>query len=167
MKTSSQKHADLKELSRKIKVNIFEMLKLTDELLRDPEYVDQFGGEAQLIDTLETSEFSHFGGQPSLASMLRAYRANPKRATWQEYHFNLRVMIDLATPAKEKAAEPHINWKKKCGELELQVEQLESSLNESRRLCESLTKEVERLKIESAEMRGRLKYIEGRSLVRS
>jgi len=100
-KTSSQKHAELKRLSRKAARNIYDMLRLADQILQDHEYVDRFGGEPQLIEAMENDEFLHFGGNPSLPSMLRAFRANPLLKTWQEYRFNVRAMIDLAEPEPE------------------------------------------------------------------
>ena len=125
-KTTSQKHAELKKLSEQTQRNIYDMLRLADEILQDHEYVDQFGSEAELIEQMETTEFSHFGGQPSLGAMLRAYRFNPKRATWDEYSYNLRVMIDLATPEREPNTFERTNWKQRCAELEEQVKLLQS-----------------------------------------
>ncbi len=91
--TTSQKHAKLKLLSKQTQNNIFAMLKYADEILADFAYVDKFGGEGAILDAFSENEFSHFGGQPSLEAMLKAYRANPAKATWEEYNFNLRVMI--------------------------------------------------------------------------
>jgi len=99
--TTSQKHAELKRLSKTVARNIYDMLRLADQVLQDNEYVDRFGGEPQLIEAMENDEFLHFGGNPSLSSMLRAYRANPVLKTWQEYRFNIRAMIDLAEPEPE------------------------------------------------------------------
>ena len=126
VKTTSQKHAELKKLSQQTQRNIYDMLRLTDEILQDHEYVDQFGSEAELIEQMEAVEFSHFGGQPSLGAMLRAYRLNPKRAIWEEYNYNLRVMIDLATPDRSPSTPARVNWKARCEELEEQVKLLQS-----------------------------------------
>ena len=109
--TTSQKHARLKQLSQQTQQNIYDMLRLVDEILQDREYIDQHGGEGPLLDSFENHEFSHFGGSPSLSSMLRAYRHNPKKAVWQEHAFNLRVMIDLATPEKDRGDVQRVNWK--------------------------------------------------------
>lgn len=124
--TTSQKHAKLKTLSTQVKANIYEMLKLTDEILQDHEYVDSRGGELALMDEFEAKEFSHFGGNPSLHTMLKAYRANPDKGLWEEYGYNLRVMIDLCTPEREKSDKERINWKARCAELENKIAALES-----------------------------------------
>jgi len=102
MVTTSQKHAELKRLGKEAAKTIYDMLRLSDEILSDHEYVDQFGGEPKLIDMLEKDEFAHFGGDPSLSAMLRAFRANPKETTWKEYRFNVRAMIELAREQEDK-----------------------------------------------------------------
>ena len=151
--STSQKHARLKKLSKETQNNIFEMLKLADEILKDREYVDQFGSQAALMDMLEETEFSHFGGKLSLQSMLRAYRANPDLKTWETNKFNLVVMIDLSEPSREKeeverndwkarfkeAEEEAAKWEARCVELESQVSELTAN-------CDKLTGQVELLK---------------------
>jgi len=139
MRTTSQKHAALKKLSKQTQDNIFEMLTLANEILHDAEYVDQFGGEADVIDAMELSEFSHFGGQPSLPSMLRAFRANPKKSTWQEYNFNLRVMIDLAEPERERGDVTRVNWKAKCATLEEELAEVREECSQLRGQVRLLT----------------------------
>ena len=103
-KTTSQKHAELKGLAKQSARNIWDMLRLAVEILADLEYIDKFGGEGPMLDLLEAEEFIHFGGDPSLTAMLRAYRANPQLAKWQEYRFNVRAMIELARAAECKNA---------------------------------------------------------------
>ena len=96
-KSTSQKRADLKALGKQARENIYAMLKLADEILKDQDYVDQFhGGEIEVMQQMEADEFVHFGGDPSLAAMLKAYRENPGEDVWQEYRYNIRAMIDLA-----------------------------------------------------------------------
>lgn len=101
MATSGQKRAELKRLAKAARDSLYRMLQIVDELLADVEYVDRFKGESQLIDDIEAKEFAHFGGSPSLAAMLRAYRANPKKFTWAKYNFNIAAMIELAAPPPE------------------------------------------------------------------
>lgn len=102
MTTTSQKHAELKKLGKQARETIYDMLRLTTEILADHEYVDQFGGEVGLRDLLEAEEYVHFGGDPSLTAMLRAYRANPDEATWKEYRYNIRAMIELANEQEDR-----------------------------------------------------------------
>ena len=161
-KTTSQKHAELKKLSRQVQQNIYDMLKLVDEILQDREYIDQYGGEGPLLDAFENGEFSHFGGSPSLASMLRAYRHNPKKAVWQEHAFNLRVMIDLATPEKDRGDVQRVNWKARCAELEEDVKRLSAMLEEYRTTSADLRQRCDDLTAANGELRGELKAVRRR-----
>lgn len=157
MASTSQKHAELKKLSKQVKENIFDMLRLTDEILSDKKYVDEFVSESALIEMIEQQEFGHFGGNPSLSAMLRAFRANPKKATWQEYHFNIRAMIDLANPDEEKQDRAgRVDWKGKTAELEEQVESQQATIDELTSSNAELREHVEKLTTELAEMRGQL-----------
>lgn len=160
MATSKQKHSQLKNLSKTIKTSIYDMLKLTDELLSDHDYVDAFGGEDQLIDSLEADEFSHFGGSPSLPEMLRAYRHTPKLAAWKEYRFNIRAMIELAKPERESEAKERINWRALAKELESKVARLESALDQYRKSDSEKDSQIRELTAELGELRGELKAVQ-------
>jgi prefoldin subunit 5 len=155
--TTSKKHAKLKQLARQTQQNIFDMLRIVDEILQDREYVDQHGGEGPLLDSFENHEFSHFGGTPALSAMLRAYRHNPKKAIWQEHAFNLRVMIDLATPEKDRGEVQRINWKSRCAELEEEVKRLNIMLEEYRATANDLRQRCDELTGANGELRGELK----------
>lgn len=126
MTPTNQKHAELKRLSRQAKDCLFDMLKITSELIADHEYVEEFGGEAAFLELLEETEFSHFGGDPGLAAMLHAFRAFPQREQWEEYKMNVRAMIALARPAQDREPGKRTNWKAKCAELELRIAELEA-----------------------------------------
>lgn len=154
--TSSQKRAELKRLARQCQHNIFEMLKIVDELLSDHEYVDQFGGEGPLLDHIEAEEFSHFGGSPKLGAMLRAYRHNPRRAIWEEHRFNVLALIELAAPAKETADGPRISWKAKCKELEAQLAQQVAVNEDLKKTVAELRAKCDALVAENGELKGRL-----------
>lgn len=156
--TSGQKRAELRRLSKASQQNIFDMLRLACELIDDHAYVDQFGGEPQLVEQMEAEEFSHFGGVPKLGLMLRAFRANPKLATWKENKFNVQVMIDLAKPPKEKNETTRTDWKAKCAELELQNDQLNAQLSS----VATLNAQIEELKAENNRLRGRIEQMERR-----
>ena len=160
--TTGQKHAELKKLGKQAKQNIYNMLRLTDAILRDHEYVDQYGGEGPLIDYFENNEFSHFGGQPSLTSMLRAYRHNSDQEVWQEHDYNLRVMIDLATPEKDRGDVQRVNWKARCAELEEEVKRLSAMLEEYRTTSADLRQRCDDLTAANGELRGELKAVRRR-----
>lgn len=171
-KTTSQKHAQLKKLSGQARQHIYDMLRLTSEILEDHEYVDKFGGEAQLIEAIEAEEFAHFGGQPSLASMLRAYRENPKKSTWQEYRFNLRVMIDLATPERDRGDATRVNWRALAAKEKEDRERLQEALDRANdRIAiqdvtiDELQKSNIELREEASELRGQMKLLRRDSLV--
>lgn len=160
MKTASQKRAELKGLAKKSRDNIFSMLKLADEILKDAEYVDEFGGEDLLMDHMQDEEFAHFGGSPSLSEMLRAYRANPSKGTWSEYKHNIWAMIELANPKKEGTATERVNWKARCKEAEFERDQLRDQVSEQRQLIDRLQDEVVELREENATLKGRLIELE-------
>ncbi len=155
--TSGKKRAELKRLSKDARKTLHSMLRLADELLRDLDYVDQFGGESNLLDDLEAKEFAHFGGSPTLTQMLRAFRANPSQATWEEYSHNVWAMIELARPAKDAGPAERVNWKSLAKELQVQVETLTVELEKQRQENEKLSAEVRGLAEQNAEMRGELK----------
>jgi hypothetical protein len=150
--TTSQKHAELKRLGKQSQYNIYEMLRLTQQILDDHEYVDQFGGEGPLLEMLEKDEFAHFGGNPALATMLRAYRANPDRELWEKYRYNIRAMIDLAEPEKEKRESTRTNWK-------AEAEKLREDLARLTAENAALREQVEDLLQANGELRGELKWL--------
>lgn len=160
MATSSQKRSELKKLAKQSRENIFRMLQIVDELLEDKEYVDQFGGEAQLMDHIEVEEFAHFGGNPALSSMLRAFRANPKKSTWAEYRYNIRAMIDLASPEKESGETQRTNWKALAKELQLKLEQAEATLNDYREQVGAMREKVSESERERGILEGRIVELE-------
>lgn len=138
---TEQKHAELKKLGKKSRTNLYDMLKLATEIVDDPEYCDQYGGQSALIDHLEATDFAHFGGKPSLANMIRAYRKHPDKGTWDEYQHNIHAMIDLSRPEKSTEAKEKISWKALAKELQVKVEILETELGDLRsRHEQTLTK---------------------------
>lgn len=94
------------------------MLRLTQQILDDHDYVDQFGGEGPLLKMLEKDEYAHFGGNPDLVTMLRTYQAIPDKEIWEKYRYNIRAMIDLATPSKKRNESSRTDWKAKAEKLE-------------------------------------------------
>jgi len=158
--TTSQKHAQLKGLSRNTQQNIYEMLRLANEILQDHQYVDGLGGEGKLLDMLEKEEFSHFGGDPSLPAMLRAYRYSPQLETWREYRFNIRALIELAAPDSEGADATRTNWKALAKALQAELEQAKAALEEYRRTNAELRNNHEAHLGEIGELRGRLAVLE-------
>jgi hypothetical protein len=129
MMRTSEKRARLKQLSTESQKNIHEMLRLAVEILDDHDYTDANGGQQKLMGEMETKDFAHFGGDPSLSSMLRAYRANPDIKAWQEHRFNVRAMIVLAAPVRPKQDRtPPVNHKKAAEELREKLAQKEAVL---------------------------------------
>lgn len=159
---AGKKRAKLKQLATTIRKGIFEMIKIADELLSDFAYVDQFGGEAALIEDMENKEFAHFGGSPSLGQLLRAYRESPDEKTWKEYDYNVWAMIELSRPVKEKAPVERINWKQLCKELQAQVEVLESERDRAREQAEAMEERVAELVEATSKLQGRLSVYEER-----
>lgn len=157
--SATKKRAELKRLSAQTQQNIYDMLRLTDEILTDVEYVDHFGSEAAAMDDIEAKEFSHFGGRPSLGSMLRAYRKNPDLKTWKENKFNIVLMIDLANP-KEERETVRVDWKAQAQTLEAELTNAKSTLAEqSRTISELRARDQEKAEL-IGELRGQIKVLE-------
>jgi uncharacterized coiled-coil protein SlyX len=168
--TASQKRAALKAMSMTIKTQLFEALKLADELLQDPDYTDQFGGELALIEHMEQEEFSIFGGEPSLFDMVAAYRANPTKKVWAANKYDIRVMILLTKGEPEdKGPKERHNWVKTAHELEGRVAELEATIAQQNETIAEYQKqlaakdaELDESKQTIARMEGRLEELEKR-----
>lgn len=156
---STKKRAELKRLSAAAQANLFDMLKLAAEILQDCEYVDQFGGEAQALDDMQSKEFSHFGGNPSLGSMLAAYRKNPDIKVWREYRFNIRAMIELANPKEEREV-TRIDWKVMAKELEAEVASYKGQLADQSKTISELRAKIDEMNGLLGEYRGRVVELE-------
>lgn len=157
--STTKKRAELKRLSSEGQRNLFEMLRLADEILKDAEYVDQFGGEASCIDDMEAKEFSHFGRSPTLGMMLKAYRKFPDIAEWRRNRFNIRVMIDLANP-REKVETQRTDWKARATELDADNANLKALIDEQSKTISELRAKVEELNGLVGEYRGRVMELE-------
>lgn len=157
--STTKKRAELKRLSSSVQQNIYDMLKLTNEILSDGEYVDQFGGEAGAMDDMEQKEFSHFGGRPSLGSMLAAFRKNPDIKTWREYRFNIVAMIELANPREDREV-VRIDWKAQAKEFEAELTQAKATVSEQSKTISELRAKAEELNGLVGEFRGRVAELE-------
>jgi len=158
--TSKQKHVELKNLSRNIKSTLFDMLKLASEMLGDHEYVDECGGQDKLLESLESEEFSHFGGSPSLAEMLRAYQKNQRRTTWQEYKFNIWAMIELSRPATEAAEKERVNWKSLAKDFEAKLARAEATIDQYRASDAEKSEKIASMATEIGELRGEMRALQ-------
>ena len=166
MKTSSQKHAQLKSLSKDAKSNLYQMIALADDLLQDHEYVDSLGGEGKFLEDLQDNEFSHFGGDPDVAEMLFAYRANREERVWKKYNYNIRALIEIAQPDKSERAEVrHTNWKQIAAELQLKLEQLQRQLADQQILLDKARVDRDEAIKAASRLEGRLEELERRQLV--
>lgn len=138
---------ELKQLSVAVKENIFEMLRMACEVLDDHDYCDRFGGQDKVLDSLEKEEFSHFGGAPSLSTMVQAFRKNSSLETWKEYKFNIRAMIELANPREEREV-VRIDWKAQAKTLEAELESTKKALADSQSKAESLERDLAEMKVQ-------------------
>jgi len=166
-KTTTQKHAELKRLGKQSAQNIHAMLYLVNEILDDHKYVDGFGGEDQLVEMIEHDEFAHFGGDPALVEMLMAYRKFPRESQWREYAFNIRAMIELATPTREAKSHERTDWKALAKSLQIKIEQTEEKLSRAENESESLREMNMQLVSECGELRGRIAVLESLAQVSS
>jgi hypothetical protein len=160
VESTTQKRAQLRRLADDVKNNIYEMLRLAVDILKDHAYVDDLGGEDMVIEMMQEQEFSHFGGAPSLGQMLRAWRANPKRETWKEYQFNVWAMIKLSTPQEERERPPSFNWKMLAKELETKLKALEKTLADTIEANDRLRDERDHALAMANKLEGRLEMLE-------
>jgi hypothetical protein len=124
--TTSQKHAELKHVSKQAKDSMYQRLALTHEILSDHSYVDRiFGSEPRAIEVLEADEWSDFAQTPGLSALLGAYRASPEREKWEENRFDWAVMLELAKPPATSQRGDRVNWKAECEKLAERVSDLE------------------------------------------
>jgi len=156
-KTTSQKHAHLKSLAKKNRLDVYEMIRLASDILADHEYVDSLGGEAAVLDMLAADEFAHFPTRPAVKTMVDAYRANPDRKTWKEYAYSTEAMVELAKPEKLKPEGDRTDWKALAKEREARVAELEAVVADLRARCSELSTRVEELLGVNGELRGRIK----------
>lgn len=168
--TASQKRAALRAMAVTIKTQLFDALKMANELLQDPDYADQFGGELGLIESMQQDEFAIFGGDPSLFDMLKAYRANPNKNVWAVNKYDIRAMIILTEgePEEKERKERH-SWVKQAHELEGKVAELEAQIAQQQETIADYQKQLATKDIELdgakrtiARMEGRLEELEKR-----
>lgn len=162
--TTKQKHTRLKNLAKDTKSHLYEMCRLASEILQDHEYVDALGGEDVVLEMLETSEFSHFGGSPGVLQLVQAYRANPAKKTWEEHRFNVWAMIDLANPPAAKEAVERVSWKSIAAEREAEIERLTAEVARLEAEIERLTAEVALVSEENALLRGEVRALTRRAV---
>lgn len=137
--TTSQKHARLKALGKQGRDILYERLRLTDEILRDREYIDRvFGSEQRAIELFEMNEWSDFASRPGLGLLLKAYRMFPRKETWEEYRYDWGAIIELCrTESTEK--KPRTSWKKLYQESQVRVRELETEVSILRRMLDRLS----------------------------
>lgn len=157
--TTKQKHTQLKNLAKDAKQNLYEMIKLAEQIISDHEYVDELGGEDVVLEMLQADEFSHFGTSFTVGSMIAAYRANPDLKTWKHYKFDIQAMIDLTKPTQEPSGEPAVrtDWKGKALDLESENEALEAAIETLETEVEELRQRNSELSREVAELTGELR----------
>lgn len=111
------------------------------------------------MDDMEAKEFSHFGGNPSLGSMLQAYRKNPDLRVWKEYQFNIRAMIDLANP-REESDTVRVNWRAQAKLLEAELANAKAQLTDQSKTISELRAKLDEVNGLLGEYRGRVQELE-------
>lgn len=127
-KSTSEKHAELKSLGKDSRDKLWKRLQLTEEILRDHEYVDaNFGSEARLIEVLESDEWSEFASRPGLPALLRIFRAHPDKRVWETYKYDWVAIAELDKEDRGPTS-TRTNWKAEYEKMALRVKELESEL---------------------------------------
>ncbi len=142
-RTTSQKHAELKQLGKTARDSLYRRLQLTDEILRDQEYVDQFGSEVKLMEIMEADEWSEFASRPGLAALLKIYRNHPEKEVWDEYRYDWAAIAELDKVEVERVE--RTDWRKECMERDLRIKELEAELRVIKSLYHELLSKLDRV----------------------
>lgn len=143
--TPTQMRAKIRQLANTAREALYEQIRLTHTLLQNVEYCDSQGGYDALLGQIEREDFAHFGGSPSLAAILRAYQANPAKATWAKYNYHLKAMIALAQPDKEPGISTRTNWRARCEQLEAELATLRAELTAAKQEAKAEAQRAARL----------------------
>jgi hypothetical protein len=160
MTTTSQKHAELKALSKQGREAIYQMIGIAAEIIADTDYADQFGGQPQLIEHMEKHEFEHCG-LFKLAQLLDAYRRFDK-SVWNEHRYSLIAMVAMCQPKKEKRERACENWQSRAREAEAKLDVALVENEQLKKTISELHVTVSESREQIGELRGILKAREQR-----
>lgn len=152
---TQQIYIELVNLRNQAGTNIYQRLKLADQLLSDRDWVcrpDGGGGdESRAIDRLEDDCFGDLCGALSLPQMLEVMHATPDEKVWKQNKYNLRKMwqnMKDAQAASRPTSRPQ-------GEVPLPPDPMKVLRNENK----ELRKEIKVLKEENRKLRKALKRV--------
>lgn len=127
--TTTQNLARIKQLARDGNASFFERLKLAAQVLMDHEWiVDNFNGcDADAMDYVQQEGFSMIAGVYTLGDLLKMYHAFPQESDWQAVKYDLKAMhlrLKGVTEDEEPEQKPRTDWRAKCAELMAEVQRL-------------------------------------------
>jgi hypothetical protein len=100
--TTSENLARLMQLRDQANDSLFERLHAAKEVLADREWVNtHFLSDAEAKEHLRDIYFPQIAGMLSPAQLFELIERFPDRKVWEQYKFNLRVMLDLLKPERE------------------------------------------------------------------
>lgn len=93
---------ELKELSGQTSGSVYAMIGLARKLFEDKTWWAGLHGDEDLaIRAIADEYFSMLNGYVTLNELMKAHEAIPLES-WQEYRFNLRVIVDLYNDSRPK-----------------------------------------------------------------
>mgnify|MGYP005725305667 CR=1 FL=1 len=162
-KTTTQKIAELKEVSRNLRRNIYRSVKLAAEILSDTDWIAQVhGGNLDAAEAaIESEYFSAISGLLTLGTLLDIYRHFPSENQWIERNYNLSAMHaewedSRAEESKETLQGHRTSWKKEAEKLKKELDEATTAISDRK----TLIQRINDLEIENAELRGRLAELE-------
>lgn len=172
-KTTTQKLARLKVLRDDAGANIYERCRLAAEVLADTDWIAAIhGGSLDAAEQAVQDEyFADLGGYVTLGTLTDIYRTFPDEAEWKARKYNLQVMEAEweEARAEEREVKPRVRpqykvlaeeAKERAEKAERQAEQVETLLSGERQSAARLREELETLRMENAELRGRVRELE-------
>jgi len=137
--TTTKKLAALKQLCDVTGENLFERLKLADEVLSDREWVNiSFISEAAARDHLAERYFPDIFGLVTTGELFQLIKAFPLKSNWEEHKYHVKAMLatikDDSRQGRRKTEEPtKSELREKVSELELELANVRLALAERTR----------------------------------
>lgn len=161
--TGREMYAELVNLRNQAGQNIYQRLKIADQLLSNKDWVEdetQGGGDiSKACDRLEQDCFADLCGVLSLPQMLEIYKHYKSEKTWRDNKYNLRKMYwamkEVQKPSKQNKQEPTnppsddplVSLRKENKELRQQVSELQRENKRLRTTLQQMREQINKLGI--------------------
>ena len=157
--------AELKQLRDVATRNIFRRIQLAEDVLSDLKWIaaTHQGDDGAAQDAIQSEFFPDLGGFINLGRLREVLRAFPTEATWKEYRYDLRAMVELLHQQEnEEGIEERANrtsYKKLAGELEQRAKTAERAASTSQEALVTAQQRISDLETEVARCHGRIEEL--------